>query len=171
MKKYLENLAKALLGMEYGKLSHHEQQVINSIAREETIAENPNLIYEEELGLGQHLADRVSRFVGSWTFIIIFVVIMTAWVILNSFLLIGALKPFDPYPYILLNLGLSTLAAIQAPVIMMSQNRQSEKDKIKVEANYQIGLKSELEIMRLHQKIDALMSAMNIEQENQSPGE
>ena len=156
MIKYLENLAKALLGMEYKDLSREEKRVIESIANEEPIAENANVLYQEEISFGQVIADKVSQFVGSWTFIILFAVIMTIWVIYNSFLILSPLEPFDPYPYILLNLGLSTLAAIQAPIIMMSQNRQVEKDKIKVEANYAVSLKTDLEILRLHQKIDEL---------------
>ena len=161
MLKYLENLAKALLGMDYTQLSSEEKRVIESIANEEPIAENVNILFEEELSFGQRLADQVSRFVGSWGFIIVFVSIMVAWVIYNSFLLLSPIKPFDPYPYILLNLGLSTLAAIQAPIIMMSQNRQAEKDKIKVEANYEVSLKTDLEILRLHQKIDDLVESIN----------
>ena len=157
MIKYFERLAKALLGVEYNALSDEEKKVIESIANEEPIAENPNVIYEEELSLGQKIADQVSNFVGSWPFIIIFILIMISWVIYNSFLLASSLKAFDPYPYILLNLGLSTLAALQAPFIMMSQNRQAEKDKIKVDANYEVSLKTDLEIMRLHQKIDELV--------------
>lgn len=161
MIKYLENLAKALLGMEYGELSEKERKVIESIANKEPIAENANELYQEEISFSQELADHVSRFVGSWTFVMIFTFIMVAWISYNSFLLLGTLKPFDPFPYILLNLGLSTLAAIQAPIIMMAQNRQVEKDKIKVEANYQVTLKSDLEIMRLHQKIDELSAMLN----------
>lgn len=157
MIKYFERLAKALLGVEYNALSDEEKKVIESIANEEPIAENPNVIYEEELSLGQKIADQVSNFVGSWPFIIIFILIMISWVIYNSVLLTSSLKAFDPYPYILLNLGLSTLAALQAPFIMMSQNRQADKDKIKVDANYEVSLKTDLEIMRLHQKIDELV--------------
>lgn len=161
MIKYLENLARALLGMEYGELSEREKQVIDSIANKEPIAANANELYKEEITFGQELADHVSRFVGSWSFVILFVVIMVGWVVYNSFLLLSPLKPFDPFPYILLNLGLSTLAAIQAPIIMMAQNRQVEKDKIKVEANYQVTLKNDLEIMRLHQKVDELTTILN----------
>lgn len=161
MIRYLENLTKALLGVEYQELSAEKKRVIESIANEESIVENVNELYEEELGFGQRLADKISQFVGSWIFIILFVLIMFGWVVYNSFLLLAPLKPFDPFPYILLNLGLSTLAAIQAPIIMMSQNRQAEKDKIKVEANYEVSLKSDLEIMRLHQKIDGLIQTIN----------
>lgn len=102
--------------------------------------------------LGQRIADKVAAFGGSWKFIIIFAGIIFSWVLINTFILIK--KPFDPYPFILLNLVLSCLAALQAPVIMMSQNRQSAKDRYQAEHDYQVNLKSELEIRHLHDKID-----------------
>ncbi len=162
MIKYIDNVARALLGVGYKELSKEEKKVIDSIVNEESIVENINEAYEEELSFGQELADKVSRFVGSWVFILFFAVIMVCWVVFNSFLAIGDVKSFDPYPYILLNLGLSTLAAIQAPVIMMSQNRQSEKDKLKVDANYEVSLKTDLEIMMLNQKIDELTEFLKV---------
>lgn len=106
--------------------------------------------------LGQRAADAVASFGGSWTFISIFAAIMVVWIGLNSFLLVKIDKIFDPYPYILLNLFLSMLAAIQAPVILMSQNRQAEKDRLNAEHDYEVNLKAELEIMLLHEKIDLL---------------
>lgn len=106
----------------------------------------------ESRAVGQRLADRVAEFGGSWTFIIFFGVVLTLWIVVNSFFLIQ--KAFDPYPYILMNLILSCLAALQAPVIMMSQNRQEAKDRKRAESDYLINLKSELEIRSLHQKID-----------------
>lgn len=107
---------------------------------------------EENPSFGDRLADKVADFGGSWAFIITFGSILLCWIILNSFILIS--KPFDPYPYILLNLLLSCVAAMQAPVIMMSQNRQEAKDRKRSENDYMINLKSELEIRNLHQKID-----------------
>lgn len=107
---------------------------------------------EENLTLGDRLADKVADFGGSWAFIITFGCILLGWIILNSFILIS--RPFDPYPYILLNLLLSCVAAMQAPVIMMSQNRQESKDRKRSENDYMINLKSELEIRHLHKKID-----------------
>ena len=98
----------------------------------------------------------MARFGGSWTFVGLFAAVMLAWVALNALLLVNRGRTFDPYPYILLNLFLSMLAAIQAPVILMSQNRQSEKDRISAEHDYEVNLKAELEIMLLHEKIDAL---------------
>jgi len=166
MIKYIDKLARALLGMEYKELSEEEKKVLESIVNQESIVENVNETYEEELSFGQNLADKVSRFVGSWIFIIFFASIMVGWVVYNSYLAIDSSSSFDPYPYILLNLGLSTLAAIQAPVIMMSQNRQSEKDKLKVDANYEVSLKTDLEIMMLKQKIEELVEIIKSESVN-----
>ena len=155
MIKYIENLAKALLGMKYSELSKSEQNVIESIANREPVAEDINETFSEKLTFGEKLADRVATFGGSWTFILIFVFLMASWMFINSYLL-AVSHAFDPYPYILLNLGLSTLAALQAPIIMMSQNRQAAKDRLEVEANYEVSLKTDLEIIRLHQKLDKL---------------
>jgi uncharacterized membrane protein len=104
--------------------------------------------------LGARVADKVASFGGSWTFIIIFAVIILIWVILNSAALL--VRHFDPYPYILLNLFLSMIAAIQAPVIMMSQNRQATKDRLQADQDYQVNLKAELEVAQLHRKLDHL---------------
>lgn len=123
MKKYIENLAKALLGVSYSDLEKSEQNVIKSIAESEPIAENVNLQFHEQLTFGQRLADRISIFGGSWTFIIIFLFVLASWMIVNSIYLAAPKDAFDPYPYILLNLVLSSLAALQAPIIMMAQNR------------------------------------------------
>lgn len=112
---------------------------------------------EQEASLGQRAADAMARFGGSWAFIGLFFSVLIGWVVLNSILLVRAGdKPFDPYPYILLNLFLSMLASFQAPVILMSQNRQSEKDRQQALNDYEVNLKAELEIMRLHEKIDRL---------------
>lgn len=161
MKKYFENLAKALLGKPYGKLDESEQAVIVSIAEGETITENVNDTFHEQLSFGQRLADKISAFGGSWTFIIIFLSILFSWMAINTFYLVSPREPFDPYPYILLNLVLSTLAALQAPIIMMSQNRQTAKDRVELAESYKVSLKMELEIMRLHDKVDALSKNQN----------
>ncbi|MDM5181258.1 DUF1003 domain-containing protein [Massilia sp. DJPM01] len=111
---------------------------------------------EDDATFGQRAADAVARFGGSWTFIMLFALVLLSWVALNSFLLArGGAKPFDPFPYILLNLFLSMLASIQAPVILMSQNRQGEIDRVNAQNDYEINLKAELEIMALHEKMDA----------------
>ena len=118
------------------------------------VSRNVNVEAEEQMTLGERLADQVASFGGSWTFIIIFGVVMLIWVILNSAALF--VRHFDPYPYILLNLFLSMVAAIQAPVIMMSQNRQAAKDRLQADQDYQVNLKAELEVAQLHHKLDHL---------------
>jgi uncharacterized membrane protein len=111
---------------------------------------------DDNATFGQIAADAVARFGGSWTFIGLFALVLVSWVLLNSWLLVrGGGKPFDPFPYILLNLFLSMLASIQAPVILMSQNRQGEKDRRTAQNDYEVNLKAELEIMALHEKMDA----------------
>jgi CRP/FNR family cyclic AMP-dependent transcriptional regulator len=120
------------------------------------VARNPNEVIEEKATLADHVADGVARFGGSWRFIFSFAGILVIWVAANTVLLLGRREPFDPYPFILLNLFLSMLAAIQAPVIMMSQNRQDAKDRVRSELDYQVNLKAELEIMELHEKFDRL---------------
>jgi CRP/FNR family transcriptional regulator, cyclic AMP receptor protein len=121
-------------------------------------ARNVNLEAEERLTFGERIADKVATFGGSWTFIIFFGTVMVTWVIVNSVIL--ARRAFDPFPYILLNLFLSMLAAIQAPVIMMSQNRQAAKDRLKADIQYDVNLKAELEIAQLHQKVDRIYQAL-----------
>jgi CRP/FNR family cyclic AMP-dependent transcriptional regulator len=116
------------------------------------VSRNPNLEEEEMLTFGQRIADKVASFGGSWTFIIIFGVILAVWVVMNSTALLR--NHFDPYPYILLNLFLSMIASVQAPVIMMSQNRLSSKDRLKSDLDYEVNLKAELEVAHLHRKID-----------------
>lgn len=159
MIKYLENLAKAMFGVKYQELGDQEQRVIESIANKEPLAENVNITFHEKLSIGQKLADKVASFGGSWTFIMIFAGIMLGWMSVNSWLVLAE-QAFDPYPYILLNLALSALAALQAPIIMMSQNRQAAKDRFEISANYEVSLKTDIEITRLHQKIDELTALM-----------
>jgi len=117
------------------------------------VARNPNLVIEEKSSFGDHVADLVARFGGSWTFINLFTVLMVVWMGVNTYYLI---QPFDPAPFIGLNLVLSMLAALQAPVIMMSQNRQDSKDRVRADLDYQVNLKAEVEIMELHRKLDRL---------------
>ena len=120
------------------------------------VSRNTNRQYDETLTFGQRLADQIAAFVGSWAFILIFVSLLLSWIVLNTFILSRIGKAFDLYPYILLNLMLSMVAALQAPLIMMSQNRQSAKDRLEAEHDYEVNLKAELEILALHQKIDTL---------------
>ena len=118
------------------------------------VSRNANEEEEDQLTLGERVADRVASFGGSWTFIGLFGAVLLSWVMVNTIHVLRA--PFDPFPYILLNLFLSMLAAIQAPVIMMSQNRQSQKDRLKSDLDYRVDLKSELEIAHLHKKVDQI---------------
>jgi uncharacterized membrane protein len=118
------------------------------------VTRNVNVEAEERLTLGQRLSDRMAAFGGSWPFISVFCAVMVVWVVFNTWML--AEKAFDPYPYILLNLVLSMLAALQAPIIMMSQNRQAAKDRLQADLDYRINLKAELEVAHLHKKLDRL---------------
>ncbi|PWB76308.1 hypothetical protein C3F09_00530 [candidate division GN15 bacterium] len=152
---YRRKYVESALTEEKGELSSLENAVVESLSKEETIARNVDAMYNERLSVGQRLADRMAAFGGSWTFIIIFGSILVIWIAVNSFLLMA--RPFDPYPFILLNLVLSCLAAIQAPVIMMSQNRQEAKDRLRAEQDYQVNLKAEIEIQHLNLKIDQLL--------------
>jgi len=150
--QYIQNLLES----EKGDLTILDQEVLESLQRHETLSSNVDAEFEKDLTLGEKMSDRLASFGGSWIFIIIFASILFIWIGLNSFLLLK--KPFDPYPFILLNLVLSCLAAIQAPVIMMSQNRQEAKDRLRSQHDYQVNLKAELEIRHLHDKVDHLLS-------------
>ena len=145
-----------LLESEKGELTTLDRDVLESLQRHETLSSNGEAEFEKEVTLGGKMADKLASFGGSWTFLIIFASILLIWIALNSFLLLR--RPFDPYPFILLNLVLSCLAAIQAPVIMMSQNRQESKDRLRSQHDYRVNLKAELEIRQLHDKIDHLLS-------------
>lgn len=148
--KYISNY----LAVEIGELSNFEAKVIGSLNEDKSLVNT----VEDEIGVrtvGQKVADQVAAFGGSWKFIILFGVFIFLWILANIYLLLN--KGFDPYPFILLNLILSCLAALQAPVIMMSQNRQEEKDRERAKKDYMINLKSELEIRMLHEKLDHLI--------------
>jgi uncharacterized membrane protein len=147
---------ESILETEKGELTSLEKEVLESLEEHEILASDVNKEFEKDLSLGERLADRIADFGGSWPFIIVFVGFLLFWIALNSVVLL--LKPFDPYPFILLNLVLSSLAAIQAPVIMMSQNRQEARDRLRGEYDYRVNLKAELEIRQLHEKIDHLLS-------------
>jgi uncharacterized membrane protein len=134
----------------------NEERVIERVTQRLHISRNVNREYEETLTLGQRLADRIAIFGGSWTFILLFLFLLLSWIVLNTVVLARLSKPFDPYPYIFLNLILSMLAALQAPVIMMSQNRYAAKDRVAAEHDYEVNLKAELEILALHKKMDTL---------------
>ena len=140
----------------FDTLSHREQLLIQRILQGKHVARNTNKEFDEKLTFGQRLADQVASFGGSWTFIMIFASILLSWVILNSVILARMNSAFDPYPYILLNLFLSMLASIQAPIIMMSQKRQAAKDRLDAAHDYEVNMKAELEIADLHKKMDEL---------------
>ncbi len=140
-------------------MGERERHVARHIAARTHISRNLAKDMTERLTLGQRLADRVASFGGSWVFICLFGGVMLCWIVLNSSILLRAGNAFDPYPYILLYLFLSMLAAVQAPVILMSQNRQAYKDRMTAEHDYEVNLKAELEIMALHEKIDHLREA------------
>lgn len=146
---------ETLLSDENEHLKKLHQIVKNSIEAEELVIQNLLHPPIETLSKGQQISDVVARFGGSWRFIIIFGVILTLWIVYNI-IAVGVLK-FDPYPFILMNLILSTIAALQAPIIMMSQNRQEEKDRIRSENDYLINLKAEMQIRSMHQKMDVLL--------------
>jgi uncharacterized membrane protein len=155
LQKYQHKYVQQLVQTEKGELTTLEQEVIDSLKEHEILTRNPEQEFEAAATLGQRLADRIADFGGSWPFIVIFAVVLFSWMFVNSSVLI--IRPFDPYPYILLNLVLSCLAAIQAPVIMMSQNRQEARDRVHALHDYQVNLKAELEIRHLHQKIDHML--------------
>jgi uncharacterized membrane protein len=152
-----DEIAHRLLGAPFVALDEHAKKVARHVAERTHIARNLASQFESAApSRGQRAADAVALFGGSWTFVGLFAAAMVFWVALNAALLFATASTFDPYPYILLNLFLSMLAAIQAPIILMSQNRQSAKDRITAEHDYEVNLKAELEIMLLHEKIDAL---------------
>lgn len=156
MKNYLRDIVKKRFDKNLDELPEREQRVIKHFNDRLPISHDTNQEFETELTFGQKLADRVAKFGGSWTFIILFGLILLSWFLLNALLLARRGETFDPYPYILLNLFLSMLASIQAPVILMSQNRQSIKDRLDAAHDYQVNLKAELEILSLHEKMDEL---------------
>lgn len=145
-----------LLADEKGELSELEAEVARSLTEQELLSHNVNSEFDSKLTFGERVADQVATFGGSWKFIILFGSVIFVWIVLNALLLTR--KPFDPFPFILLNLLLSCLAALQAPVIMMSQNRLESKDRLRSEHDYKVNLKAELEIRHLNEKLDHLIN-------------
>jgi uncharacterized membrane protein len=154
--KYQAKYVHFLLESEKGELTTLEQEVLHSIREHELLAKNVEAEFEQKWSFGERLADRIASFGGSWAFLLCFGAFLALWIGINSIVLV--LRPLDPYPFILLNLILSCLAAIQAPIIMMSQNRQEAKDRLRSQHDYQVNLKAELEIRHLHDKMDHLLS-------------
>ncbi|WP_372683182.1 DUF1003 domain-containing protein [Desulfosarcina sp.] len=156
LNRYRIRYVQSLLSSEQGEITTLDRDVLESLKQHEILTSNLNEEFVSKLTLGEFMADRIATFGGSWRFIIVFGSVLVVWILINTIAL--AAKPFDPYPFILLNLILSCLAAIQAPVIMMSQNRQEAKDRLRSEHDYRINLKAELEIRHLHEKVDHLLS-------------
>lgn len=154
LNRFRDNYIHGLLVQEQSKLSNLQQEVMDSMKQQDLIAQNINSMFDRQLTLGERVADNVAAFGGSWKFIILFAILLALWLTFNTLVA----KPFDPYPYILMNLILSCLAAIQAPIIMMSQNRQEDRDRMRGENDYKVNMKAELEIRHLHGKIDLLMT-------------
>jgi uncharacterized membrane protein len=152
---FRRDYVKNTLECEIGELTSLDQEVIESLRQHEVLTENIEKQFEGKLTFGEHLSDKIATFGGSWRFIILFGAVLLGWIVLNAALL--ANRSFDPYPFILLNLILSCLAAIQAPIIMMSQNRAEARDRMRAENDYKVNLKAELEIRHLHEKMDHLL--------------
>ncbi len=155
LNRFRADYVEAVLQEGIGEITALEQSVVERISRHETLATDVDAELDRSLAFGQRLSDQVATFGGSWRFLILFAAVMVAWMGLNTWLL--ATRAFDPYPYILLNLALSCLAAVQAPVILMSQNRQEQRDRLRAKNDYLINLKAELEIRLLHEKLDHLL--------------
>lgn len=147
---------KELMISELGELSEIEADVVRSLSEQELVSQNLNKQYDETISMGEKVADRMAEFGGSWRFISAFAAFILVWILINTFMILGT--HFDPFPFILLNLILSCLASIQAPVIMMSQNRQEAKDRMRSEQDFKVNLKAELEIRLMHEKIDHLLN-------------
>ena len=154
--KYRMRYVEDMLLAEHGELTALDREVAKSIAEHDTIAENIEEVYDDHRKLGDRLADNMARFGGSWYFLIGFGLFLAAWILLNTAMFAGWI--FDAYPFIFLNLMLSCVAAIQAPVILMSQRRAEAKDRLRAESDYRVNLKAELEIRHLHEKLDYLVS-------------
>jgi uncharacterized membrane protein len=151
----IRQLAQQLLATGIDKLSDRESRIISALARRTQISRDIDQSFDHGRSFGGRLADRVASFGGSWSFIVIFLVILLAWVTVNGVILVGG-AAFDPYPFVFLNLILSMLAALQAPIIMMSQNRQGARDRLAAGMDYEINLKAEIAIMDLHEKLDQI---------------
>jgi uncharacterized membrane protein len=155
----LHRLAHSLLGKSADALEPEEANVLIDIRDQLPTSQDVADAADERATVGERLADRVAAIGGSWGFIIGFALVLFGWMILNTDILGHFHLAFDPYPYIFLNLMLSMLAAVQAPIIMMSQNRQAAKDRLGASLDYEVNLRAELEIMRIHEKLDDLIMA------------
>ena len=153
--EFRKNYVKEVLQEEIGELSALDNEVIESLQQHEILSSNLSKQFERKLTFGERLSDRIAEFGGSWKFLITFGAVLFIWIVGNGVVIVT--RAFDPYPFILLNLILSCLAAVQAPIIMMSQNRAEARDRLRAENDYKVNLKAELEIRHLHEKIDHLL--------------
>ena len=156
LSRFRTRYVHAMLESEKGELTSLEHEVVKSLREHEILSSNVEDELDRQWTFGERLADRIAEFGGSWLFVICFAGFLALWIALNAFVLV--FQPLDPYPFILLNLVLSCLAAVQAPMIMMSQKRQEAKDRLRSQHDYQVNLKAELEIRHLHEKIDHVLS-------------
>jgi uncharacterized membrane protein len=161
VKKTVAELAQRLLARNSGTLSDVEKRILQSAIDRIPVSVDTNIVYSTTQDLGDRIADKIAQVGGSWTFIISFIVFLVVWT-MGNVLLLGRAQ-FDPYPFIFLNLILSMIAALQAPVIMMSQNRQAARDRIDAGNDYEVNLKAEIDIMALHEKLDELRHSQLIE--------
>ena len=155
LNEYRQRYMEQFLTKQIGELTDLEKTVLASLKERSTLSDKIDGDDSQAMTIGQRVADKVASFGGSWTFIISFMIFLMIWIFGNAFLLLN--RSFDPYPFILLNLILSSIAALQAPVIMMSQNRQEDKDRERAKMDYMVNLKSELEIRMLHEKVDHMI--------------
>ena len=156
LNRFRADYIEDVLETDKGELSSLEQGLVESLRNEELVSRNINAEFYQQLTFGERMADKIAEFGGSWYFLGIFSIVFLFWIVMNTIFLMQ--KPFDPYPFILLNLVLSCLAAVQAPVILMTQNREEAKDRMRSESDYRINLKAELGIRHLHAKMDQLLS-------------
>lgn len=150
---FRRKLLEKIIEEEIKEMSRIDEIISNTVKKEEKISRDIDKEFDTQLSYGERLSDSIASFGGSWRFIILFGIILFVWIIIN--LLVA--KPLDPFPFILLNLILSTIAALQAPVIMMSQNRQETKDRLRSRHDYMVNLKAEIEISSLNEKLDRLL--------------
>jgi len=155
LNKFRGSYVQNILEQEKGELSSFDKEVLESIVNRDLLSKNVAQDFDDKLTFGEKLSDHIAQFGGSWAFISLFGLFLFVWMIIN--ILVLTIHPFDPYPFILLNLILSCIAAIQAPIIMMSQNRQEDKDRKRAMHDYQVNLKAEIEIRQINDKIDHLM--------------
>jgi len=153
--EFRKDYIKEVLEDEIGELSALDQEVIESLEQHEILSSDISKQFERKLTFGERLSDHIADFGGSWKFLISFGAVLVVWIAINGVILVT--RAFDPYPFILLNLILSCLSAVQAPIIMMSQNRAEARDRLRAENDYKVNLKAELETRHLHEKIDHLL--------------